>query len=695
VEIRAMKFTTLRNVTLALLFALLADTVYAGSSGPTPAQRENRRDNNDDQEQQGRPTPRGGVQVLPQEHGGVDLNQFNRRPGNPQNPNERGVAPRNNQVGGPAIPTDGDPAAGPVPNAGPATENTTSPAAQPNQPNQTNVQPNVRQRQQQLGLEQILGQNRPAQPPQLRDANQPAPPNTPRGPGAGNQRTTPQNLQDRNRTNVAPGANQWQGQQQRILQLPNANQRPVQPPQGGGQFGQGLGNPQNPNEANADTRNNPVGGPAVQPNQRNVQRLPNANQPAAPPNLSASIAPTRQPNATPAQVSTDIFDPYTKPTIQYEGDVLFDNNQPYLAAEGTLNGRPVGKYLAGGATSRVHESLDPKLVKKIISLNRPRRSREEAGATITEQNVGRTILQGLQVTTQSTLFRVVERREQAVISAKDKKGKEYHFVFNREENIASVVYADRDNPKSPVQIVDSLTKMPITASNAEDRAKLRDNTKEKEKRSPLTDLEELTINLVIRTLNDHGLVWTDHKLANLDIVRNEDSPTGYQVIFFDFDGFRQVKGDGSPRESQRQAEAAREIQKAFDNPALPNQAIPFDKGWRMMYDRVIKAYRTHYPDEYQEAERQAGLQKDDRVKENILLTAGFDLSVFAGQPVTTLASPPANLNRGNYLLFNSLNEQDFKTKVDEISQQHKLKIEFDPKNPIKPKIFTIQDNTQP
>ncbi|ULA65164.1 MAG: conserved exported protein of unknown function [Nitrospira sp.] len=640
-----MKFTTLRNVTLALLFALLADAAYAGSSGPSPAQRENRRDNNDDQEQQGRPTPRGGVQVLPQEHGGVDLDQFNRRPGNQQNRNEADADTRNNQGARPTIPTDGDPAAGLVPNAGPAAGNTNGPAAQPNQGK-------VRQLQQQLNLEQKVGKTPQAQPRQLGDANQQAAP-------------PPQNRNEGNvdtRNNPVAGSavqpHQGQGQQQRIQQLPNANQPPT--PQGLGVGNQGATpqNLQDRNRANADARNHPIGGPAAQP-----------------------------PNATPAQVSTDIFDPYTKPTIQYEGDVLFDENEPYLAEDGTLNGRLVGEYLAGGATSRVHKSSDPKLVKKIISLNWA--NAEKAGATITEQNVGRTMLQGLQLATHSTLFRVAERHEQAVISARNDK-KEYRFVFNREDNIASEVYeryAGESNPKgkAPLPIKDA-SGQPITVSNAEKRAEKRDQARkgknENDDASPLTDLEELTINLIIRTLNDNGLVWTDHKLANLDIVRNEHSPTGYQVVFFDFDGFRRVKGSTEAV----QAEAARDIQKAFDNPALPNLNIPRDRGWNMMDNRVKQAYRKHYSDECKEIEAKGG---------NIPLDLGFNKTAFQGQPVRTLASPPANLNRSNYLYFNGLSEQAFKDTVATINDRYKLKIEFSPNNPIKSITIPTLRDVQP
>lgn len=592
-----MKLFTLRDVVLALLFALLTDAVYAGSSGPTPGQRENRRDqhNNGGQGQQGGgqfgqgrggQIPQGGVQVLP------------------------------------AIPTDGGPAAPPVPNASPAVGNTNGPGAQPNQ-----GQGKVQQLQQQLGLGQIVGKTPQAQP--RPNQNQKMPPKL----GDTNQRRMTPNLPP---PAVPP------------RQLGDANQPGVPLQQGDGQFGQGFGNQQNP-----------VAGPAVQPHEGQVPQ-----------------------HATSAQPSTHIFNPATQAPIQYQGSVLSDASGPYLDENGSLDGEPVGKLLGAGATSRVHESSDSKFVNKIISLNWGNEG--EAAATIIDQNFGRDVLSGLKATTGSALFKVATLAKQSVISA-TQNGSEYRFVFNREENISSVVYAAEDiaMDKSNAQIADSSTKTLITVSNAETRAELRNTAAKKNKNGqpPLTDLEELTINLVIRTLNDHGIVWTDHKLANLDVVRNEDSPTGYQVIFFDFDGFRRVKGDDLS--GQAQAKAARDIQKAFDNPALPNPNKQGDSGWEMMDNRVKQAYKKHYSNEYEKA---GG---------NIPLDLGFDKTAFGGQPVTTLASPPANMDRINYLYYNGLAEHEFRGVVNDINRKYTLKIQFEPRHPIPPITIPVLRNKQP
>ncbi|MBS0155888.1 MAG: hypothetical protein JSS38_14930 [Nitrospira sp.] len=609
-----MTFLTRRNVTLVLLFVLLANAVYAGSGdGPTPGQREQRRNNNNNGGQ-GRQIPQGGVQVLPGPQGrGIDLDQFNQQnnpaaerapnanpaAGNlnrnrrvpvlpnqgggvvPQSPNQADVDTRNNPVVPPAVP--------PVPNRGPVGGNPNAPAAQSNLRNQGNV----RQLQQQLGLEQRLGNGRP---PVLGDANQ--------------QQAAPKNLPRR----LAPPV------------LQNRNQQ---------------------DQADVDTRNNRVAEPGL-----------NADPAAGTPN------PVQQSNATPNQVSTTVFDWKKAPTITYKGDVLFLNENrkrvAYLAEDGSLNGQPVRRFLGGGANSRVHESSDSRYVKKLISLDW-QGDRRKAAATITDQNFGREILTGLKLTTKSPLFRVAKLEMQEVVTASH-NDKEYRFVFNREDNIASEVYRAEEGEGRDQQIFGS-DKQPIEVSNAQERAEKRNPASN----PPLTELEELTINLVIRHLNDNGIIWTDHKLANLDIVRNPDSPTGYQVIFFDFDGFRRVNG-----KPESQAAAARDIQKAFDNPALANSNTPGDRGWEMMDNRVKQAYRKHYPEE---------CKKSEDANRGIPLDLGFDRTAFGDAPVRTLATPPANLNRTNYLYFNGLSEQAFTATVGEINIRKGLAIEFKPNNP--------------
>jgi hypothetical protein len=60
--------------------------------------------------------------------------------------------------------------------------------------------------------------------------------------------------------------------------------------------------------------------------------------------------------------------------------------------------------------------------------------------------------------------------------------------------------------------------------------------------TPPNAAQEVTKALAIREMNRRGVVWTDHKLANFDIIENPASPTGYQMLIFDTGGIRPVTG---------------------------------------------------------------------------------------------------------------------------------------------------------
>ena len=128
-------------------------------------------------------------------------------------------------------------------------------------------------------------------------------------------------------------------------------------------------------------------------------------------------------------------------------------------------------------------------------------------------------------------------------------GSVQYFAVSKSQNIASPVYVNG-------KVVPNRT-----ATNARQRLAIRGQNK-------LTPKEELTINLAIRRLNNKGVVWTDHKLQNLDIVKDKSSPTGHRVVFFDFDGFRPVTGNDSSDRRRK----ARELQQKFDSIAVGRDA---------------------------------------------------------------------------------------------------------------------------
>ncbi len=78
---------------------------------------------------------------------------------------------------------------------------------------------------------------------------------------------------------------------------------------------------------------------------------------------------------------------------------------------------------------------------------------------------------------------------------------------------------------------------------------------------PANDAETLTMAAAMREMNNRGVVWTDQKLANFDIITNPEAPTGYQMLIFDTGGIRPVTG----ATASTRAATARDIQAVFDN----------------------------------------------------------------------------------------------------------------------------------
>jgi hypothetical protein len=208
----------------------------------------------------------------------------------------------------------------------------------------------------------------------------------------------------------------------------------------------------------------------------------------------------------------------------------------------------LGRYLGGGANSLAYEDVsDPSKVNKLVRLTNDDGSIDKfKESTITDQMAGRAILKKLQdvyeLNGKDSLFTIAQMYDPPVIvEAKAPNGVVHKFALTKEQNIASPVY---DNNGLEIDKV----------TNAQERLRKRGQNQ-------LTKQEELTINLVIRGLNQNGIAWTDHKLANLDIVKDPKSPTGHRVVFFDFDAFRPVQGGDKKARYAR----ARKVQKTFDN----------------------------------------------------------------------------------------------------------------------------------
>ncbi len=160
---------------------------------------------------------------------------------------------------------------------------------------------------------------------------------------------------------------------------------------------------------------------------------------------------------------------------------------------------------------------------------------------IHDSEVGRELL--VEAAEDSQFFRVAERKGEP-IWIRDEKADGGRFIF-REENLAEPIEGQ------PGQYI----------TNALERARARPE-------GTLNRNEALTIQLAVRELNQRGLVWTDSKLPNLDVLPDDLSPTGYKVVYFDYDGFRPIRGS-TPQERW---EEARRVQRLVDAWAPPEEA---------------------------------------------------------------------------------------------------------------------------
>ena len=146
----------------------------------------------------------------------------------------------------------------------------------------------------------------------------------------------------------------------------------------------------------------------------------------------------------------------------------------------------------------------------------------------------------------------------------------------------------------------------------------------------------MTMQLTMRRLNDEGLVWTDHKLANFDIVPDQLAPTGHRMVLFDHDGIR-VAGGATKAERARNARQTQQIVDSLDG--------------RSPYELYNKMAEDRLPD--------------------------FNDAVFGkamGAPIT----PRANLGRTEFMDLNKLSSTDFGSVVEDFGRRTGKKIPYNP-----------------
>ena len=279
------------------------------------------------------------------------------------------------------------------------------------------------------------------------------------------------------------------------------------------------------------------------------------------------------------------------------------------------NNLKLGPQFTKGGVSRVYALKgDPSKVVKIVGLERFRRQ-------VLDQEVGRKMLSDVKAKSPvSDVFSVVKQDRFEVAEAAGPPRR--RFAVSVEENISQQVR----NPKTGE--VKSVT-------NAMERLAARGD-------KSLTPKEELTVNLAIRELNKNGIAWTDHKLQNFDIVPDPKSRTGHRMVFFDFDGFRPVKG----KTRTERFKTARRSQRAYDS-HLDNQD---DLAKRLGIDLKEPRFSKVSPQV-----RRTNLARAISEKN------GFDYRVFGDQKMGTLSTPGVNKAQQRNLLedFNKLDDKQF------------------------------------
>lgn len=288
-----------------------------------------------------------------------------------------------------------------------------------------------------------------------------------------------------------------------------------------------------------------------------------------------------------------------------------------LVKPGTQIGNlKIGKRLGQGGVSTVYKVAgDNSKVVKIVPL-RQMSNGFDGREQILDQAIGRKILNDLKDTSaNSDIFDVAKQSELKVI--RDESGE--MFAVSVEQNISKPIF----DPVKKTWLTnpDGSKKM---ASNAAERLNERGVRN-------LTSKEELTINIAIRDLNKRGIVWTDNKLENFDIVPDSLSKTGYKVMFFDFDAFRPVKGANAAERFT----LARRMQRVLDS---NDGGADYSKKMGKIvsdYSAQHKAFRSN----------------------DLYDLTGFPFNMATGK------TPRVNLQRGQMRVFNEMDETQFAKAV--------------------------------
>ena len=295
-----------------------------------------------------------------------------------------------------------------------------------------------------------------------------------------------------------------------------------------------------------------------------------------------------------AREITDVPDPHN-PAGTINGSQLVDS-------EGNVIGE-LGDFIDSGGFSRIYKDPDDEgFIKRVTPLDtNPKHDAASVEKVVFEDAVGRKLLEDAEKG--SNYLQVTKQKGKPVL-VRDENGN--RFLVSTETNIAKEIDGK-------------------VVTNAKDRFANR----------PPTKAERMTMQLAIRELNQKGILWTDHKMINFDIVPSKTSPTGHRMVFFDPGGIRPMKG-ATPEMRWRNA---RQWQQIIDPPNNSQMAL---------IRKLAKGY-------------------DDAV----------DLRSFGNENhyAFTLGG---NRGRDEYLRLNNLDPAQFRAEVDALSQQLGREIVYAP-----------------
>jgi hypothetical protein len=189
-----------------------------------------------------------------------------------------------------------------------------------------------------------------------------------------------------------------------------------------------------------------------------------------------------------------------------------------------------GKKIGGGGVSSVYRKTDETGHEKVVKVTEIDPDPKQNMKRVVSDQVGAKI--GREIQKDSEYFRFSDTLEEPmVVVEKGRDGApDKNYLVTVEESVESL-----DNGKF--------------VSNAYQRF---------ENRVPNAG-ERATMNLAIREMNRKGVVWTDHKMKNFDVVP-ANTPTGYKMVIFDKGGFVPAVGNSATEKFNN----ARKAQKVFD-----------------------------------------------------------------------------------------------------------------------------------